>query len=182
MGLGLGLSIARRSGALIGASIEVASRPGRGSRFSLAQPACPPPLAPAQPGIVTEGSVTLARRHDLPLLIVDDDRDVRAALADLLRRWDVPFDDAADSETALALVAGGARYGLILADYRLGRGLNGLDLIAAIVARHGDRPPAAALVTADFDPDLIVAARALGIPVIPKPLRPAQLRALLGVA
>ena len=47
---------------------------------------------------------------------------------------------------------------------------------------HGAGAPAAALITADFDPALIGAAQAMGVPVISKPLRPAQLRALLGVS
>jgi signal transduction histidine kinase len=181
-GLGLGLSIARRSAALLGATIDVASRPGRGSRFGLAQPACLPPDAHTAPGILDAAMVPLTWRHDLPLLIVDDDRDVRAAMADLLRRWNVRFDAAADAQAALALVKGGARYGLILADYRLGAGLNGLDLLLALTALHAAQPPATALVTADFDVELIGAARAVGIPLIQKPLRPARLRALLGVA
>ena len=178
MGLGLGLSIARRSAALIGSAIEVSSRPGRGSCFRLSQPACE--AAPTPPGMIAAGGVTLRRLDDLPLLIVDDDRAVRAALADLLKRWDVRFDAAADGEAALARVAGGARYGLILADYRLSGGLNGLDLIKAITARHPPPPPQAALVTANFDAEMISAARALNIPVIAKPPSPAQLRALLG--
>jgi signal transduction histidine kinase/FixJ family two-component response regulator len=177
-GLGLGLSIARRSAALLDATIEVASRPGRGSRFGLVQPACDPaPEAPPE----AAAPPLLARAAHLPILIVDDEPDVRAALADLLRRWGVPFDDAADGWAALALVHGGARYGLVLADYRLGDGPNGLELIGQVSALHADARPAAALVTADFDPALIAAARAQGVPVLPKPLQPAQLRALLGL-
>ena len=177
MGLGLGLSIARRSGSLIGAAIGVASRPGRGSRFWFAQPAA---MAPAL-AVAESPDLTLARRTDLPILIVEDDRDVRAALCDLLGRWGVGFDAAGDGQAALALIAQGRHYGLVLADYRLSGGLNGLDLIAEIAALHPEPPPASALITADSDPALLNAARDRGVPVIPKPLRPAQLRALLGI-
>jgi CheY-like chemotaxis protein len=72
-------------------------------------------------------------------------------------------------------------HGLVLADYRLPGRLNGLDLIAAIAERHPQPLPAAALITADFDPALIAAARTAGVPVIPKPLRPPQLRELLNM-
>jgi two-component system, sensor histidine kinase len=182
-GLGLGLSIARRSGALIGAVIGVTSRPGRGSCFGLSQPACPPASIAAHTYEASQlpELQPLPRRTDLPILIVDDDTDVRAALGDLLRRWGVRFDAAANGEGALGLVDGGARYGLVLADYRLGPGLNGLDLIAAIIARHTGAPPATALVTANFEPALIGAAGRLGVPIIQKPLRPLQLRRLLGI-
>lgn len=184
-GLGLGLSIARRSGALIGAEISVTSRQGRGSRFTFSQPVSPP----AGPQTASMGAmanidtlkIQLARPLDLPVLIIDDDRDVRAALSDLLRRWGVRFDAVADGEAALALLAEGTHYGLVLADYRLTNGYNGLDLIAAITARHPEPLPACMLITGDFSPTLMSDAKARGIPVIQKPLRPAQLRTLLGL-
>ena len=186
MGLGLGLSIARRSGALIGAVIDVSSRPGRGSRFGLMQPAAAPTAAlrsARQRNARTQALYQpLRRANDLPILIVDDDRDVRAALADLLGRWGVAFDAAADGEAALKLVGEGTRYGLVLADYRLAGGMTGLELILAILGKDAGQTMAAALVTADFDPALIGRARSAGIPVIPKPLRPLQLRSLLGMS
>jgi CheY-like chemotaxis protein len=123
----------------------------------------------------------LLRSKDAGLLIVDDDPSVRMALTDLLGRWDIGFDVAADGAAALALVDGGARYGLVLADYRLPGGLNGLALIAAIAARHPQPAPAAALITADFDAALIAAANTAGVPVMPKPLRATQLRELLNM-
>jgi signal transduction histidine kinase/CheY-like chemotaxis protein len=184
MGLGLGLSIARRSGALIGAAIDVASRPGRGSRFGFTQPEAAPKALPV-PAFGTAGKAAtcqpLLRSKDAGLLIVDDDPSVRMALTDLLGRWDIGFDVAADGAAALALVDGGARYGLVLADYRLPGGLNGLALIAAIAARHPQPAPAAALITADFDAALIAAANTAGVPVMPKPLRATQLRELLNM-
>jgi signal transduction histidine kinase/CheY-like chemotaxis protein len=184
MGLGLGLSIARRSAALLGAAIDVTSRPGRGSRFGFAQPAAPAEavhVPPHRPAGVVAPLRPLLRSNDESVLIVDDDPGVRRALADLLGRWEVRFDAAADGAAALALVDAGARYGLVLADYRLPGRLNGLDLIAAIAERHPQPLPAAALITADFDPALIAAARTAGVPVIPKPLRPPQLRELLNM-
>jgi signal transduction histidine kinase/CheY-like chemotaxis protein len=183
-GLGLGLSIARRSGALIGAAIGVRSRPGRGSRFGFDLPVAAPALLPAPDGSVARLEAVyqaLPRPDGSKLLIVDDDTSVRTALGDLLGRWLVPFDAAADAEAALALVDGGAQYGLVLADYRLPGQLNGLDLLAALTRHHADPAPTGALITADFDPALIATARAAGVPVIPKPLRPAQLRAILGL-
>ncbi len=184
MGLGLGLSIARRSAALLGATIDVASRVGRGSRFIVTQPACAAPPVPIHGQAPARGEVryeALDRRTDLPVLIVEDDRDVRVAFADLLTRWQIPFDAAPDGAAALSLIDRGARYGLVLSDYQLAGAMNGLDVIAAILARQEGPPPAAALVTANFAPGLVAAARAAGIPVIPKPLRAPQLRQLLGM-
>ena len=179
-GLGLGLSIARRSAALIGAAITVASRPGRGSCFAFAQPATRQVMAAIGEAPHDMPHSAIVRRLDLPVLVVDDDRDVRLAISGLLRQWGVDFDAAADGDAALALIAAGARYGLVLADHRLSGSLNGLDLIAEVAARQAP-PPASILITADFDPGLIAAARSMGVPVLPKPLRSAELRALLGI-
>ncbi len=178
-GLGLGLSIARRSAALIGATIDVASRPGRGSRFGFAQPAA------AAAGLAATADAArqtpLRKPNDLPVLFIDDDNSVRLAIADVLTKWDVRFDVAADADEALALVDGGARYALVISDFRLPGRMSGLDLITALLARHEQAPPGCALVTADFAPAMIDAASALGVPVFAKPLRPAQLRGLLGL-
>ena len=181
-GLGLGLSIAQRSAVLIGGAITLSSRLGRGSRFTLMQPSTLPPSTVPPIGMEPASNDSrLAVSSDLPLLIVDDDRDVRAALGDLLTRWGVRFDCVAGADEALARVEGGMRYGLVLADYRLPGALNGLDLIAAIEQCHPAPLPARALITADFDPDLIAAAHAQGVPLLHKPLGAGKLRSLLGL-
>jgi len=177
-GLGLGLSIARRGAALLGSEIRLASRPGWGSRFSVAQPVA----AAAEPvRAVRQGIAPMPRARDLPLLVVEDDRDVRAALGDVLARWGLAFDAVGDAESALARIAEGARYGLVLTDYRLGGALDGLALAGEIAARHPAPRPAAVLITGDFDAALVAAAHARGIPLLHKPLRPADLRQLLGL-
>jgi signal transduction histidine kinase/CheY-like chemotaxis protein len=179
-GLGLGLSIARRSGALIGATIDVASRPGRGSRFGFCQPGAElAPPGPAAAQVAPGAAEALAWDRDLPVLVVDDDHAVRLALADLLGRWGIAFDIAADGEAALRLTEAGARYGLILADYRLPGRLNGLSLIGEIIACQDGAPASGVLITADFDPVLIEAARQAGVPVLAKPVRAHVLRRLL---
>lgn len=181
-GLGLGLSIARRAAALIDGRISLASRPGLGSRFGLAQPRGTALLASGDGAGSANAVAAIPRAPDLPVLLVDDDRDVRAALGDLLGRWGVHYEAFADADTALARIAGGGRFGLTLADYRLSGDINGLDLIAAIVARHPTPHPPAVLITGDFDAALLAAADAHGVPLLHKPLRPADLRVLLGLS
>lgn len=183
-GLGLGLSIARRAAALIDGKISLASRAGLGSRFGLAQPRS---TALTSPGalddvVIANDVTTIPRLPDLPVLLVDDDRDVRGALGDLLGRWGVHYEAFADADTALARIASGGRFGMTLADYRLAGNINGLELIAAIAARHPAPQPPAVLITGDFDAALLAAADACGVPLLHKPLRPADLRVLLGLA
>lgn len=185
-GLGLGLAIARRSSALIGARVELCSRPGRGSRFWISQPVCASPVAAGPVGgqgaaQASSSLPPLAWDRAAGLLVIDDDTTVRTALSDLLRRWDIRFALAEDGEAAMARLAQGERFGLIMADYRLPPPWDGLSLISAVQAEHTQALPPAVLVTADFDPDLMARARNQGIPVLAKPVRPAALRAILGL-
>jgi DNA-binding response OmpR family regulator len=66
----------------------------------------------------------------------------------------------------------------VLADYHLGDGPDGLELIRRISAALGNAC-AAALITADHGAEVARTARGSGIALLHKPLRPAALRALL---
>lgn len=180
-GLGLGLSIARRAAALIATPIEARSRVGQGSRFRVSQPRCRA-RRPAERHAIAPSIGGRRAPLMLPVLVIEDDEDVRAALGDLLTRWKVRFDMFANAETALAQIGGGSRYGFVLADYRLAGAMNGLDAIAAIAERHPAPGPEAVLITGDFDSALIATAHERRIPLLHKPLRAEVLRHLLGVA
>lgn len=175
-GLGLGLSIARRSVALLESEIEVASRLGKGSRFLFSQPLKDKPAVtadtPPPPPTVTRGAGSV--------LFVDDDRGVQRGLAELLSRWGVEFEIVGDAASALRRIDQGARPGLLLSDYRLPGGMNGLDLIGAVRALDLADSPDMVLVTGDLDPKLIAAAQKSDVRLLYKPLRAAQLKALLG--
>ena len=180
-GLGLGLSIAQRSAAVLGGKIEIASRVGKGSRFMFTQTAAEaikpnqtalPDLAPLPEAIAVSDS-------DLPILVIDDDEDVRTALSDLLTRWNVRFDAVVHPDEAIALVTAGKTYRLVLADYRLPGRMTGLDLIAELKSLHPAPAPAFVLITGDFDPELMRTAQLSNVPLFHKPLRPERLLALV---
>ena len=176
-GLGLGLAIARRSVTLLNARIAVASRLGRGSRFGFSQPAYADegtlPLRPSA------ADIAVLRRYNEPLLLVEDDEDVRAALVNLLTRWGIPFEAEATAEGALERLASGRRFGLLITDQRLSGGMAGLDLIHAMRAQIADPPPAI-IITGEVDSPLLASARQAGIVVLHKPVQAARLRRLLG--
>jgi signal transduction histidine kinase len=177
-GLGLGLAIARRAVALLGSEIEVASRPGRGSRFRFSQPMTARPETEALP----PSALRLAARGTGSILFVDDDRNVQRGISELLGRWGVAFEIVGDAESALRRIGEGARPRMLLSDYRLPGGMSGLDLIDAVRALDLPEAPDMALVTGDLDPRLIASAQDKKVPLLYKPLRAGQLKALLGLS
>jgi len=67
---------------------------------------------------------------------------------------------------------------VVLADHRLRGGEDGLAAIDAVRALQHP-PPAACVVTGDMSANLLAEARRRELPLLHKPVRPAQLRAVL---
>ncbi len=134
-GLGLGLSIVQRLGVLLGHRVRVHSRPGKGSIFSVEvarawrEMASPPQAKrPAPDG---------RQDHDGgpagTVLIVEDDPEVRDLLELLLKEEGYRTMMARDGAAALDMAAKGrAEPDLLLADYNLPGGMNGLQLGAKL--------------------------------------------------
>jgi two-component system, chemotaxis family, CheB/CheR fusion protein len=130
-GLGLGLSIVQRLGHLLDHPIDVRSRPGRGSVFAVEVP------------LAEDGARSIASQ-DVPrieesvdrtssILIIDDDPEIREILDLLLKGEGHRTYAVGDGKQALALVERGSiRPDLILADYNLPGGLNGLQAVAGL--------------------------------------------------
>jgi signal transduction histidine kinase/CheY-like chemotaxis protein len=176
-GLGLGLAIVDRIARMLDLPVALASAPGRGSTFSITVPRVAgvltaPSAAPApqpMPSIEAESFV----------LCLDNEAQVREAMAALLGGWGCRVATAASQAEALDAVARAGRLpDLVLADLHLDEGANGLDVVAALRQAWG-RNVQAALVTADRDPTLRVRARARQVELLHKPVKPASLRALL---
>ncbi|MEP9400294.1 PAS-domain containing protein [Sphingomonas silueang] len=158
-GLGLGLAIVARTGALLGAAVTLDSRVGRGSRFAVA--------LPIADGAVAAAPVRVAVRPVRPMscLVVDDDAGVRHAMAALAESRGHGVRLAATPDAALRQVAGVA---VAFVDHDLGGAIDGLTLIGRLrTAAPGLR---AALVTADASRTLAEAAQAAGVAVLLKPL------------
>ena len=111
------------------------------------------------------------------MLCVDNDASILDGMDALLTQWGVQTDKASGAAQARELYARGD-YQALLIDYHLGEGMDGLELLHQLRQSRAN-PPAAALITADRSLELAQAARAAGVPILHKPLRPAPLRALL---
>nr|WP_295658845.1 ATP-binding protein [Polymorphobacter sp.] len=172
-GMGLGLAIAARSARLLGTRIEVRSQPGRGSIFHLAQPLTGAVALQAE--LAADAADPIA---GLRVLIIDDDPEVRDAVAVLLRQWRLEVDVVADGTAAIARIDSGGDYDVVLTDYRLPGVHTGLDLVGQLESR-AKRALNCCIVTGDLDAAVIAAAAARGVPLIHKPLQPGRLRALI---
>jgi two-component system, chemotaxis family, CheB/CheR fusion protein len=134
-GLGLGLSIVQRLGNLLGYRVRVRSHLGKGSVFAIEVMLPPSGTAPQlehrRHGI-DDGIVESVRRTGL-ILVVEDDPEVCALLELLLKDEGHRAATAPDGIAALELVARGTvRPDLILADYNLPNGMNGLQVTAKL--------------------------------------------------
>jgi Na+/proline symporter/CheY-like chemotaxis protein len=175
-GLGLGLSIVERIARVLDHGVDLQSRPGQGSRFSVDVP-----LAPALPG---EARTPVSPRLDVSqlagmlVLCVDNEPKILDGMETLLGGWGCRVLKAPDLTSALATL-GEAKVvpGGLLVDYHLDSG-NGIEAIGALRWRLGAELPAI-LITADRSPHVREEARTRGIQVLHKPLKPAALRALI---
>jgi PAS domain S-box-containing protein len=168
-GLGLGLAIVARLAKLMHGAVEVESRPGRGSRFSLSLPLIEP-NQPAEAG-GPDGPDPGGR-----ILIVEDNIILRHGLENIARAWGCRTLAASSGEEALELAAKSAwLFDAIVTDYRLGAGINGVDAAKEIARRSGRAFPTLIL-TGDTAREPIAEIAASGFELLHKPVNADDLR------
>ena len=130
-GLGLGLSIVKSLGELLGHPISVRSLHGKGSVFSIEVPLTPSgvPSPPDRRARAADDESTQTAPRTGAILIVEDDREVREHLKLFLNEEGYQTSTAVDGHDALGLLARGTtRPDLVLADYNLPDGMNGVQV------------------------------------------------------
>lgn len=168
-GVGLGLAIVRRLSGLMGLEIRIASRLGRGTSVAIEglQAVQAPQRQPA-----TASSLPLRLLDGLRVLLLEDDRNVLHATASLLERWGCRV------EASAALPTAPEACDLVITDFDLGTEASGADCIGRLRDQAGWPVPAVVITGHDVrrvqdalgDPD---------VPVLSKPVHPAELRSVL---
>jgi signal transduction histidine kinase/CheY-like chemotaxis protein len=126
-GLGIGLSLVRSLVGLHGGSVTARSDgPGRGSEFVVRLPAD----GAAAPRPESSRGAASAEPRSLRILVVEDNPDTAASLAELLRMWGHDTRVATDGPSALAL-APGFRPEVVVLDIGL-PGMDGYELAVAL--------------------------------------------------
>lgn len=167
-GLGLGLSIVRRTADLLGHPLKVNSADGRGSSFSVSIPLALRPLSPAP------SRVAIPMKHSRCIMVVDDEPDVLDAIHQLLTvvGYRVHAGRSAEEVTRLHRAGSGCDQSpvdLIIADYRLENGATGLDAIGEL-QRYLGRSIPAFLLSGDTSPSLLKSISESGYRLLNKPI------------
>ncbi|MDE2308013.1 MAG: hybrid sensor histidine kinase/response regulator [Xanthomonadaceae bacterium] len=172
-GLGLGLSICDRLAGILDHRLDLKSKVDRGSCFAVTVPRNA--AVPLRRQEVQRSGPD--RQLPLTVLCLDNDVTILEGMRALLGRWGVDCRVALDLEQARNELAHG-KFDLILADYHLADDADGLQVLQVLRSEYLQLPPAV-MITADGSSELKQRARALGYPILHKPVRPAALRSLL---
>ncbi|HVG47976.1 MAG TPA: PAS-domain containing protein, partial [Rubellimicrobium sp.] len=177
-GLGLGLAIVDRACAMLGHPLRLDSVPGRGTAFTIAVPRADR-ASPAPIEMRRAGSSGDWRHEGLTVLVIENDLDMRRALALLLRGWGVRVLDVGSAAEALSLLeASPLRPDALLVDFQLDEGETGTAAIQRLRRKLGRLP--ARIVTANRTPEVLREARRIGVETLHKPLDPLMLHLFLG--
>lgn len=170
-GMGLGLAIVRRLGALMDMRVSIRSVEARGTRA----------VIDGLQRVEAPSAMPAARRSDLQaprmldglrVCLIEDDHNVLLATATLLQKWGcevATFDTLPDAWT---------HFDLVVTDFDLGTEASGADCIRHLRRSSGRKVPAIIMTGHDVrrvqeqvgDSD---------IPILSKPVQPAELRSLL---
>ncbi len=177
-GLGLGLSIVKKTASLLNHELTLDSAPEKGSCFCIRLP------TGQADHIEEEKAIRLAQNFSsLNVLVIDDDRAVREATSMLLSDWGYRAITCATLPKALERIRSEQCVAdLLICDYRLGNNLHqsetGLDAVVRI-REECDRHLPALIITADTHQDTLRTIADNELLVLKKPISPARLKNII---
>lgn len=178
-GFGLGLSIAQRMADTLGHRLDLCSIDGQGTCFQLYAPY----VGKSNPD-QTKGKPKASRQvygfEDAKILVIDNEVTVLDAMKTVLERWscDARYLRSYDEIAKLFRDEPYFKFQVVLADYHLDGGQTGLDAVRRL-REICDEAFKAVIVTADHSQDTAERVHGDDCQLLLKPVRPAELRALL---
>ena len=174
-GLGLGLAIVRRLVDLLGCEMTLRSRMGHGSCFEVSVPIATGGI-PASRDAPEATSGAFAHGF---IVVIDDELAIRNAMAALLAGWGHETVVVGSGDEAIRqLSIREQRPDLIICDYRLRDGENGIAVIDRLRSEYNETIPAM-LITGDTAPDRLAEAKASSLLLLHKPVSNGKLRAAI---
>jgi len=177
-GLGLGLSIVERISRVLGHALQLRSRVGRGTVFSITVPRARAGGGEGRAAEEERAPQTEKTAQPATVLVVDNEPAILEGMSKLLGGWGCEVICA--SSGAQAVAAWRERegdIGLVIADYHLDDE-DGLGVIETLRALAG-WPLPAILITADRSREVQESARSHDVTYLRKPVKPAALRAVM---
>ena len=177
-GLGLGLAIVDKISRILGHSISVSSSPGRGSMFAVEVPLGQMPAAEKvtlAPDLNAGGRVNL---QGAEIWLLDNDPAICQGMRTLLEGWGCNIETVLDEASLMELANNQPRPDLLIADYHLDDGANGLDAAIAF-NRYLEHQVPVLMITANYSSELKQVIREQGYLLMNKPVRPMKLKTTL---
>lgn len=172
-GLGLGLSIVKRTAELLGHPLRCRSQPGKGSTFEFEMPVARFERSAHPSADPASGPASMNGQF---VVVIEDDDAVRDALEGLLLAWGCHVAVGGTLGEIEAVLPSHLRDpDLLICDYQLAHSVDGLACIRALRERIGEPIPAL-LVTGGLTSLEFAGVESTNLAVLPKPVRPGDLR------
>jgi signal transduction histidine kinase len=176
-GLGLGLAIVDRICGMLNHPVNVQSVQGLGSVFSITVPVAPAEHSDQNTTKSAPASRRVSSLGGLHVVCIDNDPAILHGMSALLDNWHCDVTTAESLEDARDKL-NGTKPDIILADYQLDDGRNGLDAMDSLRGEISNDIPGI-LITGYMAPDVREDAISRGYQILYKPVKPAALRALV---
>jgi signal transduction histidine kinase/CheY-like chemotaxis protein len=174
-GSGLGLPQVHGFAGQSGGSVRIESEPGAGAKIILLLPRSARQPAAKERCLAGEAGEPV-RAHRGNVLLVEDDEEVAALVAEMLVQLGYAVTRASSAKAALGALANGRQVDIILSDIMMPGGMNGVDLARELRRRRPDVP---VLLTSGYAEAARRDADAAGVAILPKPYQITDLAAAL---